>query len=78
MKNQERDMMRKIILIMIKKGHVHWTDLKKMVLGSCYPFATDSTFIHQIRYLLEKGYIERVTRGVYRITPQGEKYLDIL
>ena len=78
MKDHERDMMRKIILSMVKKGHIHWTDLKKRVLGSCYPFATDSTFNHQLRYLLDKGFIERVERGIYRISPQGEKYLNIL
>ena len=78
MKDYERDIMRKIILSLVKKGHCHWTDLKKMVLGSCYSFATDSTFATQMRYLLRNGHIERVERGIYRITDKGKKYLEIL
>jgi len=78
MKDHERDTMRKIVLGMVKKGPIHWTDLKKMVLGSCHPFATDSTFNHQLRYLLDKGFIERVERGTYKVTPKGEKYFEIL
>ena len=30
------------------------------------------------RYLLENGYVERVSRGVYKITQKGQKLLDIL
>ena len=78
MKDQERDLMRKIILSMVKRGHIHWTDLKKKVLGTCHPFTTDTPFAHQMRYLLQKGYIERVSRGIYRVTEKGEKYLEIL
>ena len=29
-------------------------------------------------YLLANGYVERVSRGVYKITPKGEKLLEIL
>jgi len=78
MKDYERDTMRKIILNMINRGPIHWTDLKKMILGSCHSFATDSTFAAQIRYLLRSGHIERVERGIYRITDKGKKYLEIL
>jgi len=78
MKDYERDTIRKIILGMINRGPIHWTDLKKMVLGSCYPFATDSTFAAQMRYLLRKGHIERVERGTYSITDKGKMYLEIL
>lgn len=78
MKDEEQDLMRKIILEMVKKGHVHWTDLKKKVLGSCHPFATDATFSSQMRYLLHKGFIQREARGIYCITQAGEKYLEIM
>ena len=78
MKDYERDTMRKIILSLVKKGPIHWTDLKKKILGSCHPFATDSTFAAQMRYLLRNGHIERVERGTYRITDKGKKYLEIL
>jgi len=78
MKDYERDTMRKIVLSMINRGPIHWTDLKKMILGSCHPFATDSTFAAQMRYLLRKGHIERVERGTYSITDKGKMYLEIL
>jgi len=29
-------------------------------------------------YLLPNGYVERVSQGVYKITPKGEKLLEIL
>jgi len=77
-KDQERDLMRKAILEIVQKGHVHWTDLKKRVLGSCHPFATDATFASQMQYLLSTGLIERKTRGTYRITDKGEQYLKIM
>lgn len=69
---------RKILRDKLHGAHVHWTDIRKRILGATYPFASDSSFRHQLRYLLEKGYIERVTRGVYQITARGEKYLEIL
>ena len=78
MKDHERDAMRKIILNMVKKGHVHWSDLQKYVLASCHSFATSSTFERQLLYLLNKRFVEKVSRGVYRITENGEKYLEIL
>jgi len=78
MKDQERDMMRKIILNMVSKGAVHWTDLQKKVLATCHPFATSHTFNSQLRYLVSKGFIEKVSRGIYYITKSGETLLSIL
>jgi predicted transcriptional regulator len=78
MKDQERDVMRKIILELVMKGHVHWTDLKKRSLGTCHPFATDTTFANQIRYLLDRGFIERSGRGIYAVTEKGKQYLRIM
>ena len=78
MKDEERDLMRKIILSIVEKGHIHWTNLHKKVLATCHPFATSSTFDRQLRYLLNKGFIERVSRGIYGITESGEKYLEII
>lgn len=77
-KDEERDLMRKIILSIVKKGHIHWTNLHKKVLATYHPFATSSTFDRQLHYLLNKGFIERVSRGIYRITESGEKYLEII
>jgi len=70
--------MDKIVLTMLKKGHVHWTDLEKKVLTTCYPSATRTRFDNRIRYLLKKMYIERVSRGIYKITESGEKYMEII
>jgi len=58
--------------------YVHWTDLKKRVLGSCHPFATDATFASQMQYLLSIGLVERKSRGIYRITEKGIQYLRIM
>jgi len=77
-KAEERDQMCKMILEMVSRGYVHWSDLHKKVLGSCYPFATPATFASQLRYLLQKGFIQRESRGIYRITLAGKKYLEIM
>jgi predicted transcriptional regulator len=79
MKDQERDILRKTILELIKKGHVHYTDIEKKAVATCLRFATSNTVKKQFyRYLLANGYVERVSRGVYRITEKGEKLLEIL
>jgi len=77
-RREEQDAMDKIILKTLKKGRVRWTQLEKKVLGSCYPSATRTRFDNRLRYLLKKGYIERVSRGTYRITESGEKYMEII
>ena len=77
-RREEQDLMDKIILKMLKKGHVHWTDLEKKVLTTCHSFATRTRFDNRLRYPLKKGYIERISRGIYRITESGEKYMEII
>jgi len=77
-RREEQDMMDKIILKTLKKGRVHWTDMEKKVLATCHPSATRTRFDNRLRYLLKKGYIERVSRGIYRITESGEKYMEII
>ena len=79
MKDRERDVLRKTILELVKKGHVHYTDIEKKACATCLSFATTNTVRKQFyRYLLTNGYVERVSRGVYRITQRGEKLLEIL
>ena len=78
MKDRERDLLRKTILEMLTKGHVHYTDLEKKVTATCYSFATTNTFKRQLRYLLDNLYVRRVARGIYQITPKGKKYLVLL
>jgi predicted transcriptional regulator len=79
MKDQERDVLRKTILELTKKGHVHYTDIEKKACATSLHFATSNTIRKQFyHYLLENGYVERVGRGVYRITLKGERLLEIL
>ncbi len=77
MKDPERDQLRKTILQFIRKDYVHYTDIEKKTVATCLSFDTSNTFRKQFYgYLLPKGYIERVTRGIYKITPKGEKLLE--
>jgi len=78
MKDQERDVLRRTVLELLAKGCVHYTDLDKKVCATCHSFATTNTFKSQLHYLLSNGYITRVTRGVYQITPKGKNYLALL
>jgi len=79
MKDQERDVLRKTILELVKKGHVHYTDIEKRAVATCLRLATSNTIRKQFyHYLLPNGYVERVSRGIHRITQKGEKLLEIL
>jgi len=74
MKDRERDILRKTILELLTKGCVHYTDLDKKVCASGHSFATTNTFKSQLHYLLSNGFITRISRGTYQITPKGKKY----
>ena len=79
MKDVERNVLRKTILKLVKKGHGHYTDIEKKAVATCLSFATSNTIRKQFyHYLLQNGYLERVNRGVYKITQKGEKLLEIL
>jgi len=79
MKDNERDVLRKTILELVKKGHVHYTDIEKKACATCLSLATSNTTRKQVyHYLLPKGYMVRVSRGIYKITQKGEKLLEIL
>ena len=79
MKDPERDQLRKTILQFIKKGYVHYTDIEKKTVATSLRFATSNTFRKQFYgYLLPNGYVQRVSRGIYKITEKGEKLLEIL
>jgi DNA-binding PadR family transcriptional regulator len=78
MKERERDILRRTILELLEKGWVHYTDLDKKVCASCHSFATTNTFKSQLHYLLSNNHIKRIDRGIYQITPKGEKYLTLL
>jgi DNA-binding PadR family transcriptional regulator len=78
MKDRERDVLRRTILEILEKGHVHYTDLDKKVCATCHSFATTNTFKSQLHYLLSNEYIARISRGIYQMTPKGKKYLTLL
>jgi len=77
-RREEQDVMDKVILAALKSGDVRWTVLEKKVLTTCHSLATRTRFDNRLRYLLKKEYIERVSRGVYRITEKGTKYMDVI
>jgi len=79
MKDLGGDILRKTILQFIQKGYVHYTDTEKKTVATCLRFATSNTFKKQFYgYLVPNGYIQRVSRGIYRITLKGDKLLEIL
>ena len=77
-RREEQDMMDKVILATLKNGHIRWTVLEKKVLTTCHSLATRTRFDNRLRYLLKKEYIERVSRGIYRITEKGTKYMQVI
>jgi predicted transcriptional regulator len=77
-RREEQDMMDKVILAALSRGDVRWTVLEKKVLTTCHSLATRTRFDNRLRYLLKKEYIMRVSRGVYRITEKGTKYMQVI
>ena len=77
-RREEQDLLDKMILETLSKGHIHWTDLEKRVIATCRAFATRGRFDNRLRYLLKKGYVKRVSRGIYKVTEGGRKYMDVL
>jgi predicted transcriptional regulator len=58
---------------------VYYADIEKKAVATCLRFATSNTVRKQFyHYLLANGYVERVSRGIYKITPKGEKLSEIL
>ena len=76
--DMKRDHLRKSILELSAKSDLHYTDLEKKICIMCFQFATSNTFKTQLRYLLENDYINRISRGIYRITAKGKNYLNLL
>jgi hypothetical protein len=77
-RREEQDMMDKVILGALSRGDVRWTVLEKKVLTTCHSLATRTRFDNRLQYLLKKEYIMRVSRGVYRITEKGTKYMQVI
>ena len=76
--DRKRDTLRRIILELLEKSSLHYTELDKKVCASYHSFATTNTFKSQLYYLLNQGYINRIARGIYHITEKGKTYLTLL
>ncbi len=62
MKRPKRGILHETILELVKKGHVHYTDIEKKAVATCLRFATSNTIRKQFyHYLLTNGYVERVS-----------------
>lgn len=79
MNDQDRDQLRKTILELISKGYTHFTEIEKRACASCFSFATSNTVKRQFYgYLLQQGYITRISRGIYALTDKGKSLLALL
>jgi len=77
-RREQQDLVDKIILeILAKKETIRWTTLEKKVLGASEA-CSSHRFRLRIKYLLKKRLVERVDKGVYKITSAGRKYLEVL
>ncbi|MCD6446492.1 hypothetical protein J7L49_06895 [Candidatus Bathyarchaeota archaeon] len=77
-RREQQDLTDLIILEMLEKYEtVHWTNLQKKVLGS-HVFATESKFRGRMHYLLNKNFVTKIQKGIYKITQAGTKYLETL
>jgi len=61
-----------IVLDKLKEGPMRWTQLTKIVVKNS-PSPWQAQVI--IKWLLEKGYIERLERGLYATTEKGRALL---
>jgi len=79
MKDRESDVLCKTILNSFRRVMCTIWIFEKKAVATCLRFATSNTVRKQFyHYLLPNGYVERVSRGIYKITAKGEKLLEIL
>jgi predicted transcriptional regulator len=79
MRDRERDQLRRVILELVSRGFVHWTEIEKRACASCFDFATSNTVRRQFYgYLMPCGFVERVGRGRYQLTDKGRDLLTVL
>ena len=77
--DMKRDLVRRTILLQIKNGCTRYTSIQDRVTAKCEEFASSNTVKKQFyKYLIPRGYIERIRPGKYKLTQKGEKYLDIM
>jgi len=79
MNDQERDLLRRVILELIAEGYDRWTVIEKKACASDFDFATSNMVKRQFYYHLPAcGYVERVGRGRYALTDKGKRLLVLL
>jgi hypothetical protein len=77
--DMKRDLGRRTILLLIKNGCTRYTSIQDRVTAKCKEFASSNTAKKQFyKYLIPRGYIERIRPVKYKLTQKGEKYLDIM
>ena len=64
----------KLILSVLEESPSRWTPLVRMMMASSTPWITQTC----IEWLLSEGYIERPSRGQYRLTESGRQLLKVL
>jgi predicted transcriptional regulator len=62
------------ILGALEQGPMRWTPLTRMVVQSSTPWRVQAV----LEWLLEEGYLDRPTRGLYGITERGGLLLAAL
>ncbi|MFH2111051.1 MAG: hypothetical protein ABIJ47_07310 [Candidatus Bathyarchaeota archaeon] len=64
----------RLILVELEHSPIRWTLLAKKVTGSSTPWLIQSV----LNWLLSNGYVERPSRGLYRLTDRGQQLLKVL
>jgi len=78
-RREQQDLMDKAVLRNLARvDYARWTELEKRVLRINEEFVSSHRFRLRVKYLLERGLIEKINKGVYRITDAGRKYLEVL
>jgi len=52
-----------------------WIPLMKTTMRNC---GTPNTFRSILSFLVDKGYVEKVDRGLYQITEKGKNFLKAI
>ncbi|MFB0522303.1 MAG: hypothetical protein ACETV1_00905 [Candidatus Bathyarchaeia archaeon] len=71
----ERLRVAKIILGHLLEGPRRWTELEKLTTRISPTYAR---FQSTLGWLLRKGYVMRLERGLYSITDKGEVFLEAI
>jgi predicted transcriptional regulator len=64
----------RVVLEAVMREPMRWTPLTKLILQSSTPWKAQAT----LEWLLKEGYLERPSRGIYRITEMGALLLKAL